>query len=105
MANLFNVQPSSSSSENIFDDLPALSAPPKSDLRDELDRYLSTDPEHVTNALAWWHEKRFIYPRLHRMALDYLMIPGEFSPLFEPLIFILTLNISTSNVCRCRACF
>jgi hypothetical protein len=39
------------------------------------------------------------------MALDYLMIPGEFSPLFEPLIFILTLNISTSNVCRCRACF
>ena len=67
----------SSSSKNIFDDLPALSAPPKSDLHDELDRYLSTDPEHVTDAFAWWYEKRVIYPRLHRMALDYLTIPGE----------------------------
>jgi hAT family C-terminal dimerisation region len=68
----------SSSSKNIFDDLPALSAPSKSDLRDELDRYLSTDPEHVTDAIAWWYEKRLVYPRLHRMALDYLTIPGEF---------------------------
>jgi hAT family C-terminal dimerisation region len=49
----------------------------KSDLRDELDRYLSTDPEHVTDAIAWWYEKRTVYPRLHRMALDYLTIPGE----------------------------
>jgi hypothetical protein len=105
MANLYNLQPSSSSSENIFDDLPALSAPPESDLRDELDRYLSTDPEHVTNALAWWHEKRFVYPRLHRMALDYLMIPGAFCFLFEPLIFILTYDILTSNISRCRTCF
>ena len=72
------LQHSSSSCENIFDELPALSAPPKSDLRDELDRYLSTDPEHVTNALAWWYEKRLVYPRLHRMALDYLTIPGDF---------------------------
>jgi hypothetical protein len=68
-----------SSSENIFDALPALSAPPKSELRDELDRYLSTDPEHVTDAFAWWYEKRSVYPRLHRMALDYLTIPGKFS--------------------------
>jgi hypothetical protein len=57
--------------------LPALSAPAKSDLRDELNRYLSTDPEHVTDAIAWWYEKRSVYPRLHRMALDYLTIPGE----------------------------
>ena len=67
----------SSSTNNIFDDLPALSTPSKSDLRDELDRYLSTDPEHVTNAIAWWYEKRYVYPRLHRMALDYLTIPGR----------------------------
>jgi hypothetical protein len=67
----------SSSAKNIFDDLPALSAPLKSDLRDELDRYLSTDPEHVTDAIAWWYEKRSVYPRLHRMPLDYLTIPGE----------------------------
>ena len=67
-----------SSSNNIFDDLPALSAPLKTDLRDELDTYLSTDPEHVTDSIAWWYEKRYVYPRLHRMALDYLTIPGKF---------------------------
>ena len=66
-----------SSSNNIFDDLPALSAPLKTDLRDELDTYLSTDPEHVTDSIAWWYEKRYVYPRLHRMALDYLTVPGE----------------------------
>ena len=67
----------SSSTKNIFDNLPALCAPSKSDLRDELDRYLSTDPEHVTDAIAWWYGKRSVYPRLHRMALDYLTIPGK----------------------------
>ena len=67
----------SSSANNIFDNLPALSAPSKADLRDELDRYLSMDPVHVTDAIAWWYEKRSVYPRLHRMALDYLTIPGE----------------------------
>ena len=67
----------SSSTNNIFDDLPALSAPRKADLRDELDCYLSTDPEHVTDAIAWWYKKRYTYPRLHRMALDYLTIPGK----------------------------
>jgi len=69
--------------------LPALSAPPQSDLRDELDRYLSTDPKHVTHALAWWYEKWAVYPHLHRMALDHLTIPGEFHPflyLFPSLV-------------------
>lgn len=47
-------------------------------MRDELDRYLSTDPEHVSDALAWWYEHKHVYPRLHRMALDYLSIPGMF---------------------------
>ena len=45
-------------------------------MRGELDRYLGTDPEHVTDALAWWYEHKHVYPRLHRMALDYLSIPG-----------------------------
>ena len=75
--NLFILQ-RSSSTNNIFDDLPALSAPLKTDLRDELDNYLSTDPEHVINAIAWWYEKQLVYSRLHRMALDYLTIPGKF---------------------------
>ncbi|THH16129.1 hypothetical protein EW146_g4452 [Bondarzewia mesenterica] len=45
------------SSKNIFDNLPALSAPKRSELRDELDSYLGTNPEAVTDALKWWHEK------------------------------------------------
>jgi hypothetical protein len=60
----------------MFDDLPSLSAPSSSELRDELDRYLSTDPEQVSDVCAWWYEHRAAYPRLHRMALDYLTIPG-----------------------------
>ena len=63
---------------NIFDSLPALAAPKPSELLDELDRYLSTDPEHVPNALSWWHERRQMYPTLSRMALDYLSIPGMY---------------------------
>jgi len=63
----------------MFDILPALSAPSPSELRDELERYLSTDPEHITDVCAWWHEQRLEYPRLHRMALDYLTIPGVYS--------------------------
>ena len=66
-----------------------MSAPSKSDLRDELDRFLSTDPEHVTDAIGWWYEKRHVYPRLHRMALDFLTIPGDFSLFF---MFFLIIN-------------
>lgn len=59
----------------MFDNLPSLIAPRSSALRDELDRYLSTGPEDVQDALLWWYERKHIYPRLHRMALDYLAIP------------------------------
>ncbi|KAJ3513591.1 hypothetical protein NLJ89_g2860 [Agrocybe chaxingu] len=65
-----------SQSLNIFDNLPALTAPTTRELRDELERYLSTDPEHVTDPFAWWYERRTMYPHLHRMALDYLCIPA-----------------------------
>lgn len=61
---------------NMFDELPALSAPAPADLQDELDRYLSTDPEKVTDVCAWWYERWTVYPHLYRMALDYLTIPG-----------------------------
>lgn len=63
---------------NIFDSLPALAPPKPSDLGSELDRYLSTDVEHVTDAIGWWHERHHIYPTLSRMALDYLTIPGKY---------------------------
>jgi len=66
------------SSGNIFDNLAALAAPKRSDLRDELSVYLSADPEMVTDALLWWYDKRQLYPTLSRMALDYLSVPGTF---------------------------
>ena len=62
----------------MFDALPSLSAPKRHELRDELDRYLSTDPEAVEDVLMWWHGHRAMYPCLSRMALDYLTIPGAF---------------------------
>jgi hypothetical protein len=73
-----DIEMSGKRSKNIFDNLPALSAPRLRELRDELDQYLSTDPEHVMDVLMWWTERKSMYPRLSRMALDYLSIPGEF---------------------------
>jgi hypothetical protein len=69
--------PSRVCSSNIFDNLPALSAPKTQELRDDLDRYLGTEPEHVADVLTWWTERKSMYPCLSRMALDYLSIPGE----------------------------
>jgi hypothetical protein len=67
----------STTSTNIFDDLPALAAPKPLDLPGEIERYLSSDPEFVPDVLAWWHERRDIYPMLSRMVKDYLSIPGK----------------------------
>ena len=60
----------------MFDELPALAAPRSSDLRDELQRYLNSDPEHIVDVLLWWFERQHTYPSLSCMAMDYLMIPG-----------------------------
>lgn len=52
-------------------------APPEDDeLKDELARYLSTDPEYTDDVLMWWHDHEHQYPKLSRMALDFLSIPG-----------------------------
>src|SRR5271155_1774786 len=68
---LKNFQASSSSRDaNIFDELPALSAPASLELHDELECYLTTDPEQVSNVCAWWYEQREAYPRLHRIVKD-----------------------------------
>ena len=61
---------------NMFDRLDALPIPQSSDHHTELDCYLTADIEHVTDAIAWWHEHHTIYPCLSRMALDYLSVPG-----------------------------
>jgi hypothetical protein len=61
----------------MFDDLPALVLSTATYVADEITLYLSTGPEPVKDVLAWWYEKRTVYPTLSRMALDYLSIPGE----------------------------
>lgn len=84
-------------SHNIFDELPALAAPKWSELHNELNSYLTTDLEYVVDVLAWWTERKAMYPQLSQMALDYLSIPGEF--FFEPRVcqqLISLLNVATS---------
>ena len=39
--------------------------------------YLRNEVENVKDPLKWWYDNRHVYPTLHRMALDYLSIPGE----------------------------
>ena len=63
-------------STNIFDNLPALAPTQGKAIIDELRLYLSTEVKNVMDVLQWWYEKHKMYPRLHRMALDYLSIPG-----------------------------
>ena len=46
--------------------------------KDELDRYLASDPEDdVDKPLEWWWNHKSDYPHLSRMAFFYLSIPGE----------------------------
>lgn len=58
--------------------MPSLAPPKAAELKDELARYLSTDPEQVLDVLLWWTEHKATYPNLLRMALDYLSIPGMY---------------------------
>ena len=44
---------------------------------DEITRYLQTAPDKVDDPLGWWYERRHMFPRLSRMARDYLSIPGK----------------------------
>ncbi|KAF4610550.1 hypothetical protein D9613_006531 [Agrocybe pediades] len=82
---------------NIFYNLPSLAPPTASELRDELDQYLSTDPENVKDALLWWHEKRHTFPKLSRMALDYLSVPVyHHAPTRPPA----TTNVMFSETCK-----
>jgi len=46
--------------------------------QDELETYLSADHDHkVDNVIQWWIDHKHTYPRLSRMARDYLTIPGK----------------------------
>jgi len=63
----------------MFDAMPALAAPRKTELCNEIDCYLSTDVEDVSHVFMWWQERRAMFPNLARMAIDYLSIPGVIS--------------------------
>jgi hypothetical protein len=69
-------------SDNMFDAMQALAAPRTRELRNEIDRYLSTDVEETSDVLMWWRERRSMFPKLARMATDYLSIPGLISFIF-----------------------
>lgn len=62
----------------MFDKLQALAPHKPVKFRDELNAYLNSDTEDVDNVLLWWVENRKVYPRLSRMALDYLSIPHAY---------------------------
>lgn len=62
-------------SSNMFDNLPFVG--PVVEEGDELKRYLASDPVPVMDPIQWWQDRRKAYPRLSRMAIDYLTIPGE----------------------------
>ena len=47
--------------------------------RNELEEYLALPVEKVKDPLKWWYDNRNVYPRLSRMALDYLSAPGKCS--------------------------
>ncbi len=76
-----------SDSGNIFDTIATLRKPKRQDVRDELECYLSTDPEMVDDPLKWWYEKEKMYLGLSQMARDFLSIPGaSFCSLYQWLI-------------------
>ncbi len=42
----------------------------------EIQEYLKHAVENVKDPLKWWVDNKYVYPNLHRMALDYLSIPA-----------------------------
>jgi hypothetical protein len=43
----------------------------------ELNEYLSKPLEKVRDPIDWWWEHKTSYPKLSKMALDYLSVPRE----------------------------
>ena len=43
----------------------------------ELDEYLLKPLEKVRDPIAWWWDHWTLYPKLSKMALDYLSIPHK----------------------------
>ncbi|KAL7280543.1 hypothetical protein ACG7TL_005475 [Trametes sanguinea] len=64
--------------ENMFDRIPDLfQTNSRHGTYDELDIYLKAEPEDVTDLFPWWYARCHAFPRLSRMALDYLTTPDQ----------------------------
>lgn len=59
---------------------------------DELKTFIRTQrrltEEQCPNPIKWWLDRQAQYPNLSKMALDYLIIPSEFTQL--PIAFSVT---------------
>lgn len=85
----------------MFDALPAFSTGPSFTNEDELSRYL-TEPVITmkpSDTRSWWVSKKNMYPRLARMALDYLSILGT-SSLSCTLIMLIYFSATSVDVER-----
>lgn len=71
-----------------------------SSLKNELEAYLDAPRVDTDDPLGWWSENRHLYPRLWRMARDYLTIPG--APHLSDITLSAT-NLFPSHHCLCRA--
>jgi hypothetical protein len=70
------------------------------ELMTELDRYLKTPRvKKLKDPLQWWIDNIASYPRLSRMARDFLVIPGEFFFLIFNSVFII--HKSSFSFLRC----
>ncbi|KAF5324406.1 hypothetical protein D9619_011183 [Psilocybe cf. subviscida] len=61
--------------DNIFDNMDRLQPVASEETQDKLAQYLAAPVEKVSDGLKWWTARKQMYPRLSRMALDYLSIP------------------------------
>ena len=69
--------PLNAKGRNRFTNIPSISISKSTKVGDKLEKYLAAPPEKADNPFSWWVKNRHPYPRLSRMALDYLSIPGE----------------------------
>ena len=77
-SHLFYLFKSFQSRNNDSDDPESSSS--SSDEEEFADRYLTSGRiKGVDDPIRWWHENQASYPRLSRMAKDYLTIPGQYS--------------------------
>ncbi|PIL26246.1 hypothetical protein GSI_12002 [Ganoderma sinense ZZ0214-1] len=92
-----------SDEENMFDALRSLTRLRVSKKGDELTRYLAIPIEDTDDPLAWWAERRALYPRLSRMALDYLTTSVDVERVFSKGRLLLSHVRSRMNAQTTRA--